>query len=89
MINCDVSSSVHHYIDSTEEHFSPSEHALGSEIELYTCVFILVSFCLVEPILSFSCAIPAAAPSPINVRLSEKEGSRRRLLCCEGPAMRL
>lgn len=33
----------------------------------------LLGFCLVEPILGFSCAT-AAAPSPINVRLSEEEG---------------
>lgn len=44
--NCDATSSVHHYIDGTEEHLSPSEHALGSGIELYTCVFIPVRFLL-------------------------------------------
>lgn len=39
-INADASSSVHHYIDGAEEHLSPSERALGSVIEPYTCVFI-------------------------------------------------
>lgn len=60
---CDASSSVHHYIDGTQEHLSPSER--GPQIELYTWVFVPVSFCLVEPILSFSWA---AAPRHITVR---------------------
>ena len=82
MINRDASSSVHHYIDGAEEHLSPSEHALGFVIELYTCVFIPVRFlpCWTDPRLSP--VLPTTAPSPINVRLSEEVGSRRRLFRC-------
>lgn len=73
-ISRDAPSSVHHYIDGAEEHLSPSERALGFVIELYTCVFIPVRFlpCWTDPRLSP--VLPATAPSPINVRLSEEVG---------------
>lgn len=70
-INCEASSSVHHYIDGTEEHLSPSER------DLWLCDWALrLCFhpCWVLNPSWASPVLPAAAPSPINVRLSEEEG---------------
>lgn len=73
-INCDASSRVHHYIDCNEEYLSPSERALGSVIELYTCVFFPVRFLPCWTYAQFLLCYPPQLFPPINVRLSEGEG---------------
>ncbi|KAK9527479.1 hypothetical protein VZT92_014039 [Zoarces viviparus] len=88
MISCDASSSVQHCIDVTEQHFSPRTLAFGSEIQLYTCVSILVSFRLVGPLLSFSRATPLQLLrlSMSGCRRGRESAASPLLL---GPAMRL